>query len=248
MYFVAFLIMQLAANAVMLLIFKDPASDATRLVTASITGSFAVIFLFAWRKWSPLTRRYLNSRPWDTLTWVALCSVGMIVISSFIGDMAGIRMSDDYIALFTKIMNHRFGYIAIGIVAPVAEEMVFRGAIQRTLHNLCGDRMHWLPIFITALLFGIAHNNMAQALNATLLGLLIGWMYYRTGSIIPGIVFHWMNNTIAYVLFRLMPGTADMTITELCGGDIKTMAFYLLCSLCMAIPSIYQLSFRMKRP
>lgn len=247
MYFVAFALVQFAVNIIARLTFKEEAANATQLVASSVASSAILVALFAWRKWSPVSRQYVSSHPWDTLTWTALCAMGMVTVSSFITDMTGARMSDEYVRIFSSIMNHKFGYLAIGIVAPVAEEMVFRGAILRSLLEVFGKRTHWLPIIVSALLFGMAHGNMAQAVNATLLGLLLGWMYYRTGSIVPGVVFHWMNNTIAYVMFKLMPGTADMTLSELCGNDPGTVALYVTCSLCVVVPSLYQLSFRMKR-
>ena len=41
---------------------------------------------------------------------------------------------------------------------------------------------------ISAAIFGLAHANVAQFVNALLLGLLLGWMYYRTKSLVPGIL------------------------------------------------------------
>ena len=60
---------------------------------------------------------------------------------------------------------------------------------------------------------------MAQLLNATLLGCLLGWLYYRSGSIAPGIVFHMVNNSVAVLLERLMQGSADMQLVDLFAGD-----------------------------
>ena len=149
--------------------------------------------------------------------------------------------------MFSRMMNHPLGYFALAILGPVAEEVVFRGAILRSLLGLFDKRLHWLAIFISALLFAIAHGNMAQGVNALLLGLLLGWLYYHTGSIIPGIAFHWMNNTLAYITLKLMPGSAGMTFTEMCGGDTRRIVLYTFFSLCVLLPSLYQLAGKIRK-
>src|SRR3712207_7771891 len=45
-----------------------------------------------------------------------------------------------------------------------------------------------------------------------------GWMYVRTGSIVPGVVYHVVNNSIAYLLTALYPHSSDMKLIELAGG------------------------------
>ena len=115
------------------------------------------------------------------------------------------------------------------------------------LLGLFDKRLHWLAIFISALLFAIAHGNMAQGVNALLLGLLLGWLYYHTGSIIPGIAFHWMNNTLAYITLKPLPGSAPMTFTEMCGGDTRRIVLYTFFSLCVLLPSLYQLAGKIRK-
>ena len=72
-------------------------------------------------------------------------------------------------------------------------------------------------------------------------------MYWRTGSIVPGIVFHWVNNTIAYVVCMLMPGMTDADLIDLCGGDLRRELLYVASSLCIFLPALFQLHRRMKR-
>lgn len=248
LYFAIYIIIQSTVSISLQLIYKDPiTNDANALVLSSVATSIMIIVLFTWRRWCPVSREYLNTRPWAVLTWTMLAAIGCTVISSLLIDVLGLNMPKTYTNMFIKIMNHELGYFALGIIGPVAEEIVFRGAILYSLLKLFDKRMHWLPIIISALLFGIAHGNMAQMVNATLTGLLLGWMYYHTGSIVPGVVFHWMNNTIAYVLFKLMPGTADMTFTELCGNDSRRIVMYVFFSLCVLIPSLFQLYVRIKK-
>ena len=134
--------------------------------------------------------------------------------------------------------------MAIGILGPLAEEIVFRGAILRTLLKLFGSKP-WIAIAISAAVFGLVHGNSAQFLHAFLLGFLLGWMFYRTGSIVPGVVLHWVNNTIVYVMANLMPGFEDASLSQLSNGRPIVIALYIVFSLCILMPALVQLNMRM---
>lgn len=82
------------------------------------------------------------------------------------------------------------------IVAPIAEEIIFRGMITKLLLD---EYRPAKAILISALIFGIIHFNPAQIPGAIVLGALFGWLYYKTGSIIPGIILHFINNAAAVV-------------------------------------------------
>ena len=145
---------------------------------------------------------------------------------------------------FELIMGNRFGYFVIGLMAPLVEELVFRGAILRAL--LRWKSNPWIGIIISAVLFSAIHMNPAQMPHAFLIGILLGWMYYRTDSIVPGVVYHWVNNTIAYILYAFYPDP-DMEVTDLFGGNQQTVLMAVAFSLCILVPSIIQLNMRMRK-
>lgn len=248
--FVAFVIIQFAVMQCAGLIVDNLAANATALVLSSLASSAITIALFVWRRWAVLSRDYFNTRQWSVFFWTVTTAIGMMPVASFVLETLNLRISNEQVQMYANMINHDLGYITIGIIAPVAEEIVFRGAILRSLLKIFDRRMHWIAIFISAVLFGIVHGNAAQGLNATITGLLLGWMYYRTRSVLPGIAFHWTNNTVVFVMTTLMPGTYNMTISELCGGDTHKIAIFMACALCVLIPSLYQLTLRigMKKP
>ena len=211
-------------------------------------GSILTIGLFAWRKWSPFSRVYIKSKPWVTLIWVVLLSIGTILPSEWIQEQMDLQMPKNIEQMFSAILKEPWGYAAIGILAPIAEEMVFRGAVLRKLLDMFSLRQHWIPIIISALVFGAFHGNVAQLPHAVFIGLILGWMYYRTGSIVPGVVLHWVNNTVAYLLFHLMPQLNDGKLIDLFHGSERMMVMGLVFSLCILLPSLLQLSRRLKRP
>lgn len=86
--------------------------------------------------------------------------------------------------------------LVIGVSAAVCEEIMFRGLIQK------GYRKYGiaLSLGITSVLFGLLHRDIQKAVSTILLGALIGFIVYRTGSIFTGMVAHFTNNASAVIL------------------------------------------------
>lgn len=248
-YIVVFIAVQFVVSLVALYlddsIKHPPSASAKALTLSSVVSSVILIALFVWRKWAPISRYYIQQKPWDVLIWAILAGLGAILPLQWLYEQMNITMTDDVKHLFESIMGSRWGYLALGILAPVAEELVFRGAILRSLMNYFNHRLPWIPIVASALLFGAVHGNMAQFANAFTMGLLLGWLYCRTHSIVPGVVLHWVNNTVAYTMYKLMPEMNDGQLIDLFHGDNKLMYMGLFCSLLVLLPSLFQLNKRM---
>ncbi len=217
------------------------------LVIATVLSSVFTACLFAKLRWTPVSRHWLREKPVGVLFWAALAALGSILPSEWLVEQMQHTMPEAQEKLFEQIMAQPIGYISIGIVAPLAEEMVFRGAILRKLLGRFGEKWHWVAILISAVIFGAVHGNIPQFVHATLIGLLLGWMYYRTGSILPGVLLHWVNNTVAYVMFNAMPQMADGKLIDIFHGSTKMVALSIIFSLFILIPSILQLNARMKK-
>ena len=173
--------------------------------------------------------------------------LGSILPSEWVIEQIQYTMPKAMEQLFEDIMREPLGYVAIGIVSAVAEEVVFRGAVLRRLLDMSDERWHWAAIIASALIFGGVHGNVPQFIHAALMGLILGWMYYRTRSIIPGIVFHCVNNTVAYVMFNLLPQMNDGKLIDLFHGNERLMWMGLLCSMLIFLPALLQLNLRLKR-
>ena len=229
-------------------ILKDGLHMTAKMTVAYMAlSSLLTMLLFARMHWSPVSRVWLASHPWTTLAWVFMLALGTILPSEWVVEKFQLTMPDSTTQLFESIMKEPTGYLAIGILGPVAEEMVFRGAVLRSLLKLFPAKAHWWPILISAVLFGAVHMNMAQFVHALPIGLLLGWMYYRTGSIIPGLLFHWVNNTVAYVMFNIMPQMGDGKLIDVFHGNDRMMWMGLGFSVCIMLPSLFQLHLRMKK-
>ncbi len=217
------------------------------LALTTVFSNVITLVVFLKTKWTPLTRTYLLSKPWAALLWVAIFTLGLIIPLEYTYELLDIKMDPNTERIFASLMKEPWGYVAVGILAPLAEEVVFRGAILRTLLDMMSKKNHWVAIMLSAVFFGVAHGNMAQFVNALLMGLLLGWMYYRTKSLVPGILMHWVNNTMAYVLSNLLP-QSDGKLIDLFQGDEKTVYYAVGFSLCILIPSFIQMVLRLQKP
>ncbi len=257
-YFVAFLAMQLLVSYLVCFIWllvegKSVSEawgalggtlllDAPKTIVIQVVYGIFVLWLFTFCGWSRLSNSYLRSKPVGVLTWAAIASLGSLIPSLAFQEL--MPLPDNSSELMGQVMDNRWGYLAICIFAPLVEEVVFRGAILRTL--LGGMKYHWVAIALSALLFAVAHVNPAQIPHAFCIGLLLGWMYYRTRSVIPGIMLHWTNNTAAYVVHTLWPQTDKMNLVDLFGGDYTKVAMAVAFSLMIFLPALWQLHMRMR--
>ena len=86
-------------------------------------------------------------------------------------------------------------FLALCAVPAVVEELLFRGALQ----GLMRPSGSAAAIFGPALLFGLLHLDLAQGLTAFACGVFLGWLAERSGSILPGMLLHFCNNTLAFL-------------------------------------------------
>jgi membrane protease YdiL (CAAX protease family) len=86
-------------------------------------------------------------------------------------------------------------FLALVLIPPITEEIVFRGFMFPAMAKRWGI---WAAAIASSLLFGVAHLQLNVTIYTLILGLLLCMMYYRFGSIWPGIAFHLINNYLAY--------------------------------------------------
>ena len=309
-YVLIFLGIQAIAGAIVTVTFTIMKGSVQTQLPAEGTIATMLLFdlvalaLFILLRWFVPTTAYLRSRPWDVVFWCVVAALGALAPSLFLQEHLQpvwpqwiqqiIDQASEELAL---IMTTPGGYFIIALMAPVVEEMVFRGTVLRTLlgrpaaspaanpasvgagpvparwpdrasgsdspgpsstaapSSAAPSQPSFSPrrstswrvwaLVISALLFALSHLNPAQMPHAFLIGLLLGWLYMRTGSILPGIIYHWANNTAAYLLFHLYPDP-DATLSDILGGAMTNQLLAVLFSLCLLLPAIYQLNRRMK--
>lgn len=120
-----------------------------------------------------------------------------------------IPMPEFFVKIFEQALSHDFPtLLLIVIIAPVMEELFFRGII---LDGLLENYSPQKSILWSSLLFGLAHLNPWQFIPALILGLLIGWVYWKTKSLLNCMFIHFSVNLSGTILFVTMnDATATM--------------------------------------
>ncbi len=109
----------------------------------------------------------------------------------------------------------------VGLLAPLCEELFFRGCLQRLL-STSGMNVHY-AIWISAFIFSVAHMQMAGLVPRMLLGAFFGYMLYWSGSVWTAVAAHALNNVLATVSSWLsMQG--DEAVLETVGADSYLIA------------------------
>ncbi len=256
LYIFAFLCIQFLAQFVVVTVYSlvagNSAADLPPLcnIATMVLFSVAAIVLFLKMGWAEASRGFLRSRPWGVLAWSVVASLGAIVpsllLQGLIPEWTGWakELADESDRQLRGLMGVPGGYMVIALLPPVVEELVFRGAVLRSLLEWKPESK-WAMIALSALFFSLVHLNPAQMPHAFLIGLLLGWMYARTGSIVPGVAYHWANNTVAYAMFHLYHNPESLQ--DIVGPGVRPALLALLFSLCIFVPAVFQLQQRMRR-
>lgn len=177
--------------------------------------SYPVMFIPPWLYVSAKSRRnefFETGYALDSSHFGSLGGFSMAVIVS-IATMAMAFLADSLNILmpeapewFEKAMEQIMDapvwitLISVSVFAPLFEEwlcrgMVLRGLLQKT-HPVSA-------ILVSAAFFAVLHMNPWQALPAFLLGILFGYVYYKTGSLKLTMLMHCVNNTMAVVFSKI---------------------------------------------
>ena len=231
-------------NAVWPLVTGSPDKTPALLITTTVIVSLAVIILFLWARWTEVSPKWLRTRPWTVLAWSVVAALGTLIPSAWVQEQMP-ELPNLVESEFDMILGNRWGYVTIGLLAPLSEEIVMRGGILKEL--LKSTKLSpWGAIAISALFFSLIHMNPAQMPHAFVIGLLLGWMYWRTGSILPCMAYHWANNSAAYVIYNIYPDP-DIKLIELFKGSEMHVYLAVVFSLLILLPALYQLHLWMRR-
>ncbi|MGL5066484.1 MAG: lysostaphin resistance A-like protein [Sarcina sp.] len=123
--------------------------------------------------------------------------------------LSNVEMPAEINEIFNTIMEQHIVFIVFSIVieAAIVEEIMCRGFVLNGLLNKYSPKV---AIFISASLFGIMHMNIPQFINATIMGIMFGIVYYQTRSLLACMMIHAANNFFAF--FVLMPETTGFKV------------------------------------
>ena len=251
---IIFLIAQVVGGFLMLLVntvenisstAKGEALDPSLLAENGTGGSVATLawsvilsnLIAAWLCYKPLRLVRMpdsidvHKVDWKNSLWAIAGIVTGVLALNVLTDMLGLPdlMTDE----LEGMMKSPLGITAITLVAPIAEELVFRESL---LGNLLRGKVHpWTALGISALLFGALHLNPAQILAAAGIGFLLGLVYWRTGNAVIPILMHILNNTFSVMLMWVMGDAAQgFSLVQWLGGT-EWSVVVIICSTALSV-------------
>lgn len=188
--------------------------------------SFAIILGYVYRRtvldWKYIKQLFITGFDWRVWPCAAISVVGLGMLDTELMKVV-IRivpvpewMQEIYrseILSRTSFLSALFG---AALIAPLGEELLFRGII------LSGLLAHYKRISATvwsAVLFGLLHLDLWKLAPIILSGLVWAWWVIRTGSLLPALFGHALNNLIAVTILHFYTRHSDLS------GDLNQVAF-----------------------
>lgn len=137
---------------------------------------------------------------WMILPAIALTLPALVAVIASLVDLAVsiFPLSKSEQLMFSEMGSGSFGAILIScLLAPVLEEMLFRGIILRSFLQ---QYTKWAAILASATIFGVAHMNLYQFIVGVVMGIFLGWLYQRGKSLVPCIALHMAYNSTLTLL------------------------------------------------
>ena len=156
---------------------------------------------------SPREALRIRKTHWSVLAMAVLLGLTLhptyLMISSFVQQMSPPtpEMLELMLPLSTLVSESPWWMIVLlmALLPAVCEELAFRGFVFGGLVRQGTLR----AIVLSAFMFGISHGVLQQSIPAFVIGLLIGWVSLRTGSILPCLLIHLTNNSMSTMLQRI---------------------------------------------
>ena len=184
-------------------VLKLPASVSFMLIT--IASNLALFSFLRWKNGKQRLALHLAApQPLWLYTTLPLLVVAEVLVLTLLQYLHLPNWSESF---FKELIREPVSALFTGVIlAPVLEELLFRGVL---LQGLLRNYRPWVAIGQSSLLFGLVHFNPAQSLSAAFGGVLLGWLYYRTRSLWVCIAAHALHNLLAFGSILLFLDASD---------------------------------------
>ena len=158
-----------------------------------------VLYYLKSKKFNLIDSLRLNIVSSEIIYATVFISIGAMILSDEINILVGmvIPIPDSFLQIEALLKpENPFSFalliITIVIIAPIGEELLFRGFLQNSLEKIWNDVTR--AILFSSLFFAVIHFNPFWIIQIYFLGVLLGFLAWKTNSIIPCIIFHVIIN------------------------------------------------------
>ncbi|AIG65289.1 CPBP family intramembrane glutamic endopeptidase [Weissella tructae] len=210
-------ILGVGASQGLAMVFGQPANGLLAtvlliLIVLAMTYGIATLLIYAVRLKSPNLR--LHPIKWDRLKYVFLGYVGIVVGIMLVNFVRVLLTGDVDVATNQQVLQDTFnqgpyGIVFVGvlaiIVAPIVEELIFRGIVMNYFFK---NKGWWWNIILSAGLFGYFHVyaafNPFDFLQYALMGGILAYIYKKTHQLQYAMLAHALNNTLSFLAMMAM--------------------------------------------
>ena len=179
--------------------FTSPANYEI-LKWSQLLGYVLIIIVFFGKRYVELSFGHIERRmvwPAVGMSVLIAASQAFVLFSALSLLDVDLQFQGEELERRQRLVSGIAGILNACIFAPIGEEICCRGII---LGGLLKTRCRpWIAILVSAIIFASFHGFGANFVTAMLFGILAGWLYWRTGSIIPGIIIHITNNSLTAI-------------------------------------------------
>lgn len=224
---------------------QESAVSVVSLSLSSILSAVASVICYVRLGYVRLSEEFISDRRmWLLMPLCVLAVNGCLAALDILNE--GLKLDNNLEQTFISMAASPVGMLSICLVAPVAEEILFRGVIIGAMRSK--GVAPWLAVVVSSLLFGLVHANPAQISFAFMAGILFGVVYYATGSLVPSVLCHVVNNTLTVWAMNALKTGMDVNLASLVGAGDHSMAFAIaLLTLCAALLYVYVVKVRTGR-
>jgi sodium transport system permease protein len=207
---------------------------------SSRLGASAIITVLLFAVW-PSALAYLRRIDWrGAFRWhapAALAVAGAVCwglsLWPFVYELELRTLSTERVAALTELFRSleaelraiplAWKLCALAVVPAACEELFFRGFLFQAIRSATGP---WVTILLTAGLFGLFHVLVRDALllerllPTALMGIALGWVCHRTGSVLPGMLLHVLHNGSLLSVDRWFPALNSQATAETTTGGV----------------------------
>jgi uncharacterized protein len=181
-----------------------------------VVYTLAVVIIIGVPKWvfkwkTTLGELGLSKRPkWMDLVWLLvsifvylILTVSVTALAMYLFPSADYEQAQNIgFEALTHHWEYTLAFVSLVVVAPIAEELIFRGYLFGKLKKYAAV---WISILLSAALFAVAHGQWNVALDTFALGIVLATLRVVTGSLWASIVLHALKNGLAFYFLFVNP-------------------------------------------
>jgi hypothetical protein len=158
-----------------------------------------ILLIFSWRRisWKHLGFGKFSVNVVGMGCGLLVAAYALILLHNSVLYMLGIdTQGDEIFDIFNQLESPVWFFLVGTVIAPIVEELFFRGFLFQGFRQKYG----WLPaLLLSSAIFGVAHLDPVSLIPTFILGCVLAYVYHRSNSVWPGIIFHATINSLSLI-------------------------------------------------